>query len=576
MKHANLVVAMLAIALSCAPARSQQLSPDSALAPLVRQYQVDDQSVRTYFDLRWSSARLDAQEQLARRRLAELNAVPFDTLDSPARADAVLLRFKLEDALSSIAIDRSRLAEMRPLLPHLPLLEQIETLRSEMTPLDLPALAAQFSAVPEQIRQVRARIVRSGEQSGEGSIVVSPSLALRTASASEDALDKLERWNRHYRDFVPEFGWWMDKPIAAVRDALRDYHHFLRADLAAQRGDPGDPLVGDPAGRERLVQELRREMIAYTPEELIAIGQRELAWCQAELRAASLEMGLGDDFLAAIEKVKQQHVPPGEQAGYITRQAEQAIAFVSELVTVPDLCARLWRTQMIPAHDQRIWPFAAYGDAVVMVSYATDEMDTAEKLMSMRGNNRHFTRIVVPHELIPGHHLQRYVHDRVRPYRRAFETPFFVEGWALYWEFELWDRGYAQTPEDRVGMLFWRSHRAARIITSLQFHLGQITPEQWIDFLVTQVGHERASAVGEVRRSINGMYSPLYQVAYMIGGIQIRALRDESVGQGRLSQRAFNDALIQQGPIPVEIIRAQMLDLPIEPGFEPSWRFDEH
>lgn len=574
MKHAHRLVALLAIVLSCAPARSQQLSPDSSLAPLVRQYQVDDQSVRTYFDLRWSGARFDAQEQLARRRLTELNAIRFDTLDAPARADAVLLRFQLEDALASITLDRARLAEMHPLLPHLPLIEQIEADRSDMAPLDLPALAGQVSAIPEQIRQARARIIRPGERAAENSIVVSPTLALRTAAASENALGTLERWNQHYRDFVPEFGWWMDQPFAAALESLHDYHHFLRADLSSQRGEPDDPLVGDPVGRERLVQELRREMIAYTPEELIAIGQRELAWCQTELRAAAIEMGLGDNFLAAIEKVKQQHVPPGEQATYVTRQAEEAIAFVSELVTVPDLCARLWRTQMIPTHDQRIWPFAAYGDAVVMVSYATDEMGTADKLMSMRGNNRHFTRIVVPHELIPGHHLQRYVHDRVRPYRRSFQTPFFVEGWALYWEFELWDRGYAKSPEDRVGMLFWRSHRAARIVASLQFHLGQMTPEQWIDFLVTQVGHERASATSEVRRSINGMYSPLYQVAYMIGGIQVRALRDEAVGEGRMGQVEFNDALLQHGPIPVEMIRAQILGLPIEPTFEPSWRFD--
>lgn len=575
MKRPRPLTALLALVLSCAHATSQHLSPDSALAPLVRQYQADDQSVRTFFDLRWSSARFDAQEQLARRRLDELNAVAFDALDAPARADAVLLRFQLEDALASIALDRARLDEMRPLLPHLSLIEQVEASRSAMAPLDLPALAAQFSALPEQIRQVRARIVRPGENRLADSIEVSPTLALRAAMAGEDALTKLERWNRHYRDFVPEFGWWMDKPIAAARDALRDYHQFLRADLASQSGQSDDPLVGDPVGRERLVQELRREMIAYTPEELIAIGQRELAWCRAEILAAAMDMGLGDDFHAAIERVKQQHVPPGEQPGYVTRQAEESIAFVSNLVTVPDLCAQLWRTQMIPTHDQRIWPFAAYGDAVVMVSYATDEMDTPDKLMSMRGNNRHFTRIVVPHELIPGHHLQRYVHDRVRPYRRAFETPFFVEGWALYWEFELWDRGYARSPEDRVGMLFWRSHRAARIVTSLQFHLGQMTPEQWVDFLVTEVGHERASATSEVRRSINGMYSPLYQVAYMIGGIQIRALRDEAVGEGRMGQRQFNDALLQNGPIPVEMIRAQMLGPAIESDFRPAWRFDD-
>ena len=125
-----------------------------------------------------------------------------------------------------------------------------------------------------------------------------------------------------------------------------------------------------------------------------------------------------------------------------------------------------------------------------------------------RGNNRCFTRIVVPHELIPGHHLQRFFADRERPYRRRFSTPFYVEGWALYWEMKLWDMDWARSPQDRIGMLFWRMHRCARIIFSLSFHLGTMTPQQCIDFLVDRVGHERDNATAEVRRSFAGMYGP--------------------------------------------------------------------
>src|SRR5262245_9275861 len=65
-------------------------------------------------------------------------------------------------------------------------------------------------------------------------------------------------------------------------------------------------------------------------------------------------------------------------------------------------------------------------------------------------------------------------------------------------------------------------HRAARIIFSLSFHLGQMTPEECIDYLVKRVGHELDNATAEVRRSFNGTYSPLYQAAYMLGGLQYR------------------------------------------------------
>jgi len=465
---------------------------------------------------------------------------------------------------------------MLELLPMLEFVERLERDRAEMGGLDLEALAKEIGSIREKIDAVKERIVRpGGESERDDAIEVSATLALRAAGAVADTRRVFERWNNQYAAYEPGFSWWIATPFADAKKAMEGYERYLRRDLAGQKDNDDDPLVGDPEGRDRLVAGLRREMIAYSPEELIGIGERELAWCQDQMRVASAEMGLGDDFHAAIETVKDEHVPPGEQARLVTEFAESAIRLMREkdLVTVPELCAELWRTRMIDERGQRVLPFAAYNDNHVMVAYPTAGMDTDEKLMAMRGNNEHFTRIVVPHELIPGHHLQGFMASRVRTYRSLFRTPFFVEGWSLYWEMLLWDMGYAVTPEDRIGMLFWRSHRAARIIVSLKFHLGEMSPEEMIDFLVDEVGHERSNATSEVRRYINGSYSPLYQVGYMIGGLQLRALRHEVVDGGLMTEKDYHDELLQHGSIPVEMIRAQMLGLVIEPDWEASWRF---
>src|SRR5688500_20258154 len=79
-----------------------------------------------------------------------------------------------------------------------------------------------------------------------------------------------------------------------------------------------------------------------------------------------------------------------------------------------------------------------------------------------------------------------------KPYPGVFSTPFWSEGNALYWELLLWDLNFAKTPEDKIGMLFWRMHRCARIIFSLSFHLEKMTPQECIDLLVNRVGHERS------------------------------------------------------------------------------------
>ena len=54
-------------------------------------------------------------------------------------------------------------------------------------------------------------------------------------------------------------------------------------------------------------------MIPYTPEELIAIAETEYAWCETEMKKASREMGFGDDWKKALEKVKNIYVEPGKQ-----------------------------------------------------------------------------------------------------------------------------------------------------------------------------------------------------------------------------------------------------------------------
>jgi uncharacterized protein (DUF885 family) len=100
-----------------------------------------------------------------------------------------------------------------------------------------------------------------------------------------------------------------------------------------------------------------------------------------------------------------------------------------------------------------------------------------------------------------------------------------------------------------------------------------MTPQQAIDLLVDRVGHERANATAEVRRSFNGSYSPLYQVAYMMGGLQFRALHQELVKSGRMTDRAFHDAVLATNSMPVEMVRAVLTNQRLAQDHAPSWRF---
>ena len=122
-------------------------------------------------------------------------------------------------------------------------------------------------------------------------------------------------------------------------------------------------------------------------------------------------------------------------------------------------------------------------------------------------------------------------------------------------------------------MLFWRMHRCARIVFSLSFHLGKMSPQECIDLLVKRVGHEPDNASAEVRRSLAGDYGPLYQAAYMLGGLQLRALQRELVGSGKMTNRAFHDAVLRENSVPIEMVRANLTRQPLTRDFASTWKF---
>jgi uncharacterized protein (DUF885 family) len=438
----------------------------------------------------------------------------------------------------------------------------IERPDGEKTAARLSAMAAQLTA--------RRKELEGMDPAARPSRIA----AWHAAEDLEQLREQLRHWFEFYHGYDPAFSWWVDQPYKKFDDSMKDYAAFLREKVAGVALDDKTTVLGTPVGRQALLDQLDDEMIPYSPEELIAMAREQMAWCKQQMLRASREMGFGDDWHKALEKVKNGYVAPGEQPGLIRNLAVEGADFVEKnnLVTVPELARESWRMEMMTPERQLVNPFFTGGDAI-SVSYPTDTMTVEQRLMSMRGNNISYSHATVFHELIPGHWLQEFSTARYRPYRQLFGTGFWIEGNSLYWEMTLWDRGFNTTPEQRVGALFWRMTRCARIVYSLGFHLGQMTPEQSINYLVDEVGHERDNAAAEVRRSFNGSYDPLYQSAYLIGGMQFRALHRELVGSGKMTDREFNDAVLRENMMPIEMLRALLTRQPLTQRYKASWRF---
>jgi len=549
-------------------ASASAVQAGSDLRAMVEHYGIDRAALSRRFDCATSPDRLARMAEFYMQAEAALRAVDYAELSNEARIDHQLLSDKVRHDRLELARVQARVAEMQPWIPYAPVVRHLHDARRQRAEPDARLCAERLTQLAEQARAALAAVKQTGQPQPP------KHLALRMVRELERLQQDLREWMTFYEGYHPEVSWWCARPTQTALSAMGDHARYLRESVVGHAAGQDEPVVGDPIGREALLAHLAHERIAYTPEELVAIAQREFAWCDAQMLAASREIGFGDDWKAAMNAVKNLHVEPGEQPKLIVELAHEATSFLEQrdLLTIPELAKELWRVEMMSAQAQKTNPFFLGGEAII-VSYPTAEMEHADKLMSMRGNNRHFARATVHHEVIPGHHLQGYMTDRHNRYRDEFGTPFWTEGWALYWEMRMWDLGFARGPEDRIGMLFWRMHRCARIVFSLSFHLGTMTPEQCVDFLVERVNHERANAQGEVRRSFNGDYSPLYQVGYMIGGLQLRALHAELVQSERMSERDFHDAILTGGTMPIEGVRWRLTKAPETPNAKVEWRF---
>ena len=553
----------------------------SETAGLIIQYSQDIRAVRYFYSPMVASRgyggapnTLNSPEQRKRLNeidkdyLSKLAKLDFNAMSKYGQVDYLLLKRNIEDHQLTLSQEEKEYNEIQKYIPFAEKIYSFEKGRRRGATVDGEKVAAELNAILKE--------VNAAAESFKKVESLDMPLAVRGEEAISGIQARLKSTFDFYNGYDPMFTWWAPKPYKALDSTLVAYARTVRkkGKLNTTQKDDVSGIKGVPIGREELIRQLKTEMISYTPDELIELANKEFAWCDKELLKASQEMGFGNDWKKAQEKVKNSYVPAGQQPELIMKLYNDAKEFIlkNKLGEYPEIADETWGMQMMTPERQLVNPFFLGGRDII-ISYPTNTMAHDDKLMSMRGNNPYFSRSTVHHELVPGHHLQYYMNSRYKSYRGDFRTPFWTEGWALYWELLLYDKGFAKTPEERIGMLFWRMHRCARIIFSLNYHLGKWTPQECIDFLVDRVGHERANAEGEVRRSFEGNYSPLYQLAYLVGGLQIFSLKGELVDSGKMTFTQFHDAIMKENNMPIEMVRATLTNQKLTPDFKTKWKF---
>ncbi|WP_433896488.1 DUF885 family protein [Sphingobacterium mizutaii] len=547
------------------------------IEPYIIQYRNDLQAINYFYGpmpkgwgFQYAAA---SPEQMDRLLLLDqeyekkMKQFDYKKLNTNGQVDYILLNRKIKKNIEDLKSNQSAYNRVKNYLPFADSILEFEKKRRRGGAVDAKEVATTFEKASAQVDQEIKKL------EGVKSIPSADVEYLENIIASLKL--RLESSFDFYNGYEPMFTWWVPKSHDRLQEKLKEYKELIAAKTDLKPFDDGSNIAGKRVGKDVLNKMLKDEMISYNADELLKIADKEWQWCVAELLKASKEMGFGEDWKKAQEKVKNSYVPEGKQPELINELYDKAMNFINEkqLIDIPPLADETWGMIMMTPERQLVNPFFT-GGREISISYPTNTMTYDQKMMSMRGNNPHFSLGTVQHELIPGHHLQYFMNRRHKPYREQnFNTPFWTEGWTLYWELLLYRMGFPKTPEERIGMLFWRMHRCARITFSIKFHIGEWTPQQCIDYLVDQVGHEPANAHGEVKRSFEGSYDPLYQLAYMIGGLQLLSISDEMVGSGKMTYKEFHDRVIKENYMPMEMLRAILTNQNLNPDHQSSWKF---
>jgi uncharacterized protein (DUF885 family) len=338
--------------------------------------------------------------------------------------------------------------------------------------------------------------------------------------------------------------------FAAMRGFLQqEYIPACRSTLAAS-SLPGGPAYYALAVRENTTT-------ALTPQQVHQTGLDEVARIGAEMDKLIAQIGFQGTRAEFMQSIKR------DKRFYFTQPEDMLRAYrdIAKRVDaeLPKLFAEL------PRQPYGIRPMEAYeGDAAE--HYSAGALDGSRagffeaNVLSLDTRPSYDMENTVLHEAVPGHHLQsaRAMEIKGLPaFRRSGWYVAYGEGWALYAESLGPELGLYKDPYSRFGAFTWEMLRAARLVVDTGLHAFGWTRAQAVRYLVDTAGISEGLAVSEVDRYI---VAPGQALGYKVGELKIKALRSKAeaaLGE-RFDIRRFHNALLDDGPLPLNLLEARI------------------
>ena len=492
-------------------------------------------------------AEIEANRQL----LKEINLIDASQLNLEESIDQRMLKGLLESDIytaeqrrvwendASLYVPASQIGRLLEPLAAEPVEERASTLRS------------MFDALPQRFATARANLKNPPKRFTDSAIFKTRGT---TESLKNDTAALAEQLSTSKEAFVQS----VDIAIAA----LEEYESFLQEDLLPR--STGSWAIG----KEQYAYILKhRWHMDDDADSILARGLEAFETTEALAQEVSERIEPGLHWSEVYEKLKDEHPPAdGIKAAY-QKSIDEAQAFVLEnqIITLP--AGERVITVDTPPAMRRSSPFGTFQgvdrfgtdlEGRLVLTPIEDWMSPEQQAQRLRSHHDAWVPIIAVHEAYPGHHADALItRENPRLLRKVIQEPIFSEGWGLFTEELMYEKGFLKGDDVRLTQLRNRLWRAARVILDSSLHTGQMTFDEAVEFLAERVRFEPYAAELEV-----GMYItyPTYVLGYLIGMQELMAIREEWVAKyGEPSPPSeFYNRLLGIGSLPPVLVRESL------------------
>ncbi len=347
----------------------------------------------------------------------------------------------------------------------------------------------------------------------------------------------------------------LDAVSTEVRPRERAYVALL-TDEYLPKARPGLAARDLPDG-ERYYAWLARHYTttALTPDQIHALGEKEVARIRAEMDAVMAATGFKGsfaEFLADLRSNPKFYVTSRqamlEKASEIAKRIDDKLP--AYFATLPRLT---YGVRPVPAEIEDGYTTGRYFQGSPDQGIAGGYMVNTSHL-----DQRPLYELpaLTLHEAVPGHHLQIALSQERKdlPYfRRNADVTAYTEGWGLYSESLGEEMGIYRDPYERFGRLSYEMWRACRLVADTGVHWLRWSREQAAACFVQNSALAQKNIDVELDRYISW---PGQALAYKVGELKLQALRKraEAALGPRFDIRRFHDQILLPGPLPLDLL----------------------